>query len=136
MTDINNKGPQVFASSEILGATLTARMNKSDRVAFESDPRSFIASSLNADIGDVSVLVVENGSGLINLALPYYSYVDKMSATMLNEDHVSDVSGGEIVIAIALLLTTTTVGLAVASSVTTAAIVEGKKGKRLDGSNK
>ncbi len=139
MTKMNKKN-QVFASSEILGATLTANMSKSDISAFRKDPSSFIASSLNVDTGVVSLSMVENSADTINLALPYYSSLDSLSAELLEDGDVSSVSGGEVIIAIVTAITATAVGavsaLAVGGAIAIAADVQADEGLNLDGSEK
>ncbi len=100
MTDMTKEGAQIFASSEIMGAALTANMSKSDSLTFSADPKSFIHSSLDVDMGVISVLVVENDSGTINLTLPYYSSLETMSIGAVNELDMDGISGGEILISI------------------------------------
>ncbi len=139
MTDITNETKQVFASNEILGAALTAKMSQSEVAAFEKDPRSFIASSLDFDTGDISLRTVENSAGMVNLVLPYYSVLDSISAESLGEADISSISGGEIIGVIiataigATVLTGLTLG---GAGVATATILQGKQGQRLDGSPK
>ncbi len=111
MTDTTNEGPQLFAANEIMGAALTAKMSKSDILSFEQDPRSFIASSLNFDTGDISVSVVENDSATLNLALPYYSDLERLSAEVLKDADIDDVSGGELLITIGLLVAASFAGV-------------------------
>ncbi len=100
MTNTTNERLQLFAVNELLCPILTHIMSNSDVLAFASDPGSFIGSSLNIDTGDVSLLVVENDSATINLALPYYSDLEQISAEAVNELDMDDISGGEILISI------------------------------------
>ncbi len=161
MTDMNKEGAQIFASSEIMGAALTANMSKSDMLSFTKDPKSFISSSLDTDTGDISLLVVENDSGTINLALPYYSMLERISAEAVNELDMDVVSGGEILISIfaigglaavaaataaasgvGAMVVGGVVGGAVGAAVVTGVAVAGaagyksSKGENLDGSSK
>ncbi len=139
MNNTMNNKPQVFATNEILGATLMANMSQSDVLSFGRDPRSFIASSLNVDTGDISLQTVENSAGMINLALPYYSVLDSMSADFLDESDVGSVSGGEIIAAIiatAIAVTATTAAVAVGGALGGAAITQATYDKKLDGSSK
>ncbi len=130
----NKKNNKVVATNEILGATLTANMSKSDILSFEKDPRSFIASSLKADTGDVSLSMVENSDGLVNLALPYYSQLDGTSARVLSDDAIDSVSGGELLIS----LTTLAIGAGVCSvaGVGGVAGLNALDGRDLDGNYK
>ncbi len=129
----NNK-PQVFASNEILGATLTAKMSKSDVQAFGKDPRSFLASSLDVDTGAVSLHMVENNVDTVNLALPYYSQLGSISASSLQEFDMGSVSGGEIIISLSII----GVSLGTTAGFITAGVagVHAAGGKNLDGSDK
>ncbi len=129
----NNK-PQVFASNEILGATLTAKMSKSEIQAFSKDPKSFISASLDADTRDVSFSMVENSADSINLALPYYSQLDSISASSLQEHDIDSVSGGEIVISLTII----GVGLATTAGAVAAGVagVQASIGKKIDNSDK
>ncbi len=107
MTDTTNKRAQISSSNEIMGAALTAKMSKSDILSFEQDPRSFIASSLNIDTGDISLSVVENDSGTLHLVLPYYSDLERISANAVRDGEIGKISGGEILITIGTVIAAT-----------------------------
>ncbi len=111
MTDTTNKAPQIAASSEIMGAALTAGMSGTEILAFGADPKSFIASSLSVDTGDVTLSVVENGVDTINLALPYYSALDQLAMEAVTESDLDGVSGGEIIISLIIVGAVATVGV-------------------------
>ncbi len=135
MTDTTNESPQVFVSNEILGAILTAGLSKSEVLYFGSDPKSFIYSALDADIGAISLSVVENGVDTINLALPYYADLERHSAEVVKDSDIADISGGEIIITVILVMTG--VATVVGTTVGVAAVVHADKtGKNLDGSPK
>ncbi len=155
MTNTTNEGPQLFAANELMGATLTANMSKSDRVAFASNSKSFISSSLNLDTGDISVSVVENDSATLHLALPYYADLERLSAEVLKDADIDDVAGGEIIISIGVAIgslaavsaavaagaaaTAGGVAVAVAGAGLVAggvAAAQAAEGKNLDGSKK
>lgn len=91
---------QMFASNEVMGAVLTKDLNSGDARAFGADPKGFIYSATNIDIGAGEFSVVENSGNTINLALPYYSVVEQFSAQVLDESGLDDVSGGEILISL------------------------------------
>ncbi len=103
MTNTTNESPQLFAANELMGAALTANMSKTDTLAFASDPKSFIASYLKFDAGDVSISVVENGADTLNLALPYYSALENISTEALKDADIGDVAGGEIIITLGII---------------------------------
>ncbi len=131
MTDTTNESPQLFAANEIMGAALTVNMSKTDTLAFASDPKSFISSSLNLDTGDISVSVVENDSATLHLALPYYTDLERLSAGVLKDADIDDVAGGEIIISILAIAGAIGGGVAAAAitgtalSFGTAAVVTG-----------
>ncbi len=121
MTDTMNKNGELFVSNELLGATLTVRMSESDVASFAKDPKSFIASSLNFDTGDVSVLMVENDFGTVNLVLPYYADLERISAESVMDGDIGDIAGGEILISI-FAICGVAAGTAIAGTLGAAAI--------------
>ncbi len=132
MTNTMNEKPQVFASNELMGATLTANLSKSDVRAFRADPKSFIYSALDADVGDISLSVVENGVDTINLALPYYADLERHSAEVMKDSDIANISGGEVIVLFFLIST----AVGVSALVGAGAGVEAANGRYLDGSPK
>ncbi len=156
----------VFASTEIVGALLTRNMNSAEALSFEDDAISYVSSSLNVDVRNVSLSVVRNEGDSVNLILPYYSAIDNFSAQVMDEVDMDSVAGGEIIISLAIfggviggtaIAAVASVGVAAATAITVTAGVaagavaagavagavvggvagyKGAKGENLDGSSK
>ncbi len=135
---MTNKENKLFASAEIMGALLTEKLSSADVASFASDPSSFIYSSLSADVGDISLSVVENDIGVIHLALPYYSEIESHSANILTDGDVDDVSGGELLISLLIgTIACAATGVAVTSvAVAAAGGAYASQGKDIDGEPK
>ncbi len=127
MTDTtihSNEFGKLFASNELMGAILTKDMSIFDIDIFQRDPRSFLSSVSNTDIGDIGLSVIENDFGTVNLVLPYYSELDKVTAQYVNELSLGAVSGGEIIISI-LAVVGAIGGSIAAASITGATLAAG-----------
>ncbi len=135
---MTNKENKLFSSNEIIGAILTYSMSSTDISSFERSPSSFIHSAANTDVGDISLSVVENDSGVIHLALPYYSELSSNSANSLDDASMSSVAGGEIFVSLFIACVAVSVGGAVTAgiSVGTAVGAQAYRGKEIDGSDK
>ena len=91
---------KLVGTMEIMCAVLGSRVK--DSAGFKRDPKRYIFSHMSHDIGsDISLEVVENGSDIVHLALPYYEMVDIFSSVNLADSEVAEISGGgEIIIAL------------------------------------
>lgn len=93
----NTKTPQLALTYEILGAF---EPTASDAVKQDA------LNSIEADVA-----FVNNTDNEVHLALPYYDCVAKISAANVSDADTADVSGGEVVVTMAIL------GLGVGASI-------------------
>lgn len=92
---------KLVATCEIETAFFSDKV--ADKEMLKADPKGYIFSRANMRIpDDTSVSVVENGSDLVHLVLPYYASVDKVSSESLSENDMEAASGGEIVVLLAI----------------------------------
>ena len=119
------KSAKIVGTTEILGAIL-GRVIKHPH-GFKSDPKGYIFSHANYDVGDdVDIEVVENGDGVVHLPLPYYLSVENFRSSHLGDDDMVHFSGGgeifiSLIVAVGLTVAAgsslATVGLVTAISV-------------------
>ena len=139
---------KLVASVEVLSASLTGALSAEEIQAFTKDPKSVLLATVNADTSEFDVNVVENSASEVNLALPYYAFVDSSEAQAILDSDM-DVAGGEIALTIAGVLgligavtATTAATVAVFAgppagvAVGIAASVQAANGKNIDGSAK
>ncbi len=89
---------QLSPATEIIMGIVTTGLGSKDREAITTDPKNFIHSRTNVDIGDeIDVQIVKNEQNTVHIILPYYDSLDVSHATSLDEDDLDEVSGGEIV---------------------------------------
>ena len=117
-----------------LGGTLLSNDSNSDNFdSIISNPVEFIKSTYNVDIIS-EIKTVENTDNEINLVLPFYTDLEKLSTSALSENDLDSISGGEIFISTVVIGT----GLAIWGGIGTgtAAAYESAHGRNLDGSKK
>ncbi len=143
---------KIVASTEILGA-LTSGFSAEDLNAFKADPKGTIFAKTNADIGgyELNINLAENSANEVHIALPYYKDLDNLTSEMISDADLSEISGGELPMAIGGIVSTLIVvgigfgiasGVAAAAAVTASvgvgitAAVYNSEGKKLDGKKK
>ncbi len=88
--------------TEFVGAVLVPAVSKGEIENFTNDPKSFMKSNYDVNL-ETDINFVENSGSEINLALPYYSQVDEISAQALSNEEMIDITGGEILISICVV---------------------------------
>ncbi len=88
--------------TELVGAVLVPTVSKEEVSTFASDPKSFMKSNFDVNL-EMDVNFVENSASEINLALPFYSQVDEISAEALSNEEMTEITGGEILISLFVL---------------------------------
>ncbi len=135
----NNKVPSgLVATTEFATAILSNNLTSESSARLEADAKGYVYSDLNLefDSESVSLSVVRNGGGVMNLVLPYYSALDSLdnfSAGIASDSDLGDISGGEI-----FIVATITAAIAVGSvgAISIRAGVNSEAGKNFDGSPK
>lgn len=85
---------------EISSAILTNNLSSEEAEQLLASPKSFIYSKLDVDVQDLDILVAENNHDEVHLALPYYSQIEVVHAQLLKDNHLIDVSGGELLVSL------------------------------------
>lgn len=101
---------RIAVTTEIMGAVLGVSLDCPRE--FKADPKAYIFSHLNYEIGDgISVVVAENDSKTIHIALPYYESFQRASGTRLLDADVEHTAAGfEVFIVGSIVATAITVG--------------------------
>lgn len=95
--------PELFPSTEIVGAILTHQSNSHELNDFANDPHSMLASNFNLDFSNIEFNIVNNTANDVNLGLPFYTEVETIQAELLKDERLQNISGGEIIIALILM---------------------------------
>ncbi len=94
---------QIAPFNEIIACVILQNLDNDNFHAFAKNPRAFIFTHINCDIGDSMKLhTVENNADEVHLALPYYSEMAELNAKILTDCQLNEITGGEIVIGLAI----------------------------------
>ena len=92
----------IYPVNEIVGSFASTNLSPEDLDSFVSNPNDYLQSNLNVNY-EGEIAVVQNTENEVNLTLPYYAMIEKISAFELTPEMLDEVAGGEIFITIAAL---------------------------------
>lgn len=113
----NMKNPSVISVNEIVGAIMIPHISDDVLNEFKQDPNSYLSANYDLNF-ECDINLAENTNDVVNIALPYYSELDKMTSHELSSAELTEISGGEIFITIGVVCG---VGLAFAGGLAGAA---------------
>lgn len=127
---------QIHLTNEIASSYLSDYLLESEYDSLLNHPENYLKSQFDLDI-NAEITIVQNQPNLINLALPYYSGLEDISAEAVSPHQMESVAGGEIVGYVIFGVGVSVLAIAVTASLTTAfAVRNAQAGKNLDGSPK
>ena len=86
----------LFSSTELAAAILINKADTSDLTRFKREPSAFLLAVFDVDFDDIDILPVENTDCEIHLCLPYYSQIEDFTTAVMTDEHLKEVSGGEL----------------------------------------
>ncbi len=100
---MNNK--TIYPTTEIMTSFLSTecKNNESLNNNIKANPAEAILALTNLDMGDIDVHIVENNDNEVNIALPYYEQIESLTAEILSDANIGDISAGEILASLAFV---------------------------------